>query len=174
MPSVLCEYAFYSNLDDLKILKNNRSELVEATVKAICQYFGIEYKKEITVVQDREKNTEILLSDTPVELCMSWSSQEAGCTRLTVGTVSIEVNYVTGMLEIHNPKRYEEPVQIPFGKGEPFSLNCIIDRGILEFYGNDGILYGVVETEENVLREKITIVSDAKTEQFRAYELRKE
>ena len=49
MPSVLCEYAFYSNLDDLKILKNNRSELVEATVKAICSYFGIEYKKEITI-----------------------------------------------------------------------------------------------------------------------------
>ena len=48
MPSVLVEYAFYSNLDDLKILKNNRSELVEATVKAICQFFRIEYKKEIT------------------------------------------------------------------------------------------------------------------------------
>ena len=48
MPSVLVEYAFYSNLDDLKILKNNRSELVEATVKAICSFFGIEYKKEIT------------------------------------------------------------------------------------------------------------------------------
>ena len=46
MPSVLVEYAFYSNLDDLKILKNNRSELVEATVKAICQYFGIEYKEK--------------------------------------------------------------------------------------------------------------------------------
>ena len=47
MPSVLVEYAFYTNLDDLKILKNNRSELVEATVKAICAYFGVEYKKEI-------------------------------------------------------------------------------------------------------------------------------
>ena len=47
MPSVLCEYAFYSNLDDLKILKNNRSELVEATVKAICQYFNIEYKEKV-------------------------------------------------------------------------------------------------------------------------------
>ena len=46
MPSILVEYAFYSNLDDLKILKNNRSELVEATVKAICQYFGIEYKEK--------------------------------------------------------------------------------------------------------------------------------
>lgn len=44
MPSVLVEYAFYTNLDDLKILKNNRNELVEATVKAICQHFGITYK----------------------------------------------------------------------------------------------------------------------------------
>ena len=47
MPSVLVEYGFYSNLDDLKILKNNRNELVEATVKAICQYFGVTYKEKI-------------------------------------------------------------------------------------------------------------------------------
>ena len=47
MPSVLCEYAFYSNLDDLKILKNNKDELVEATVKAICSYFNIEYKEKV-------------------------------------------------------------------------------------------------------------------------------
>ena len=47
MPSVLCEYGFYSNLDDLKILKNNKDELVEATVKAVCQYFGIEYKEKV-------------------------------------------------------------------------------------------------------------------------------
>ena len=47
MPSVLVEYAFYSNLDDLKILKNNKDELVEATVKAICSYFNIEYKEKV-------------------------------------------------------------------------------------------------------------------------------
>ena len=46
MPSVLCEYGFYSNLDDLKILKNNKDELVEATVKAICSYFCVEYKEK--------------------------------------------------------------------------------------------------------------------------------
>lgn len=131
-----------------------------------------EYKKEIPVVQNREKNMEILLSDTPVELCTSWSSQETGCTRLTVGTVSIEVNFVTGMLEIHNPKRYAKPFQIPFEKGAAFSLNIIFDRGILEFYGNDGILYGVVEAEDTVLREKITIVSDASMEQCKGYELK--
>ena len=47
MPSVLIEYGFYSNLDDLKILKNNQDELVEATVKAICSYFNIEYKEKV-------------------------------------------------------------------------------------------------------------------------------
>ena len=47
MPSILIEYAFYTNLDDLKILKNNKDELVEATVKAICNYFNIEYKEKV-------------------------------------------------------------------------------------------------------------------------------
>lgn len=45
MPSVLEEYAFYTNQEDLKILKNNRDELAEATVKGICKYFGITYKE---------------------------------------------------------------------------------------------------------------------------------
>ena len=53
MPSVLCEYGFYSNLEDLKILKNNRSELVEATVKAICNYFNIEYKEKVKVNENK-------------------------------------------------------------------------------------------------------------------------
>ena len=53
MPSVLVEYAFYSNLDDLKILKNNRDELVEATIKAICSYFNIEYKEKVKVNENK-------------------------------------------------------------------------------------------------------------------------
>ena len=52
MPSVLVEYGFYTNLDDLKILKNNRNELVEATVKAICSYFGVTYKEKTEPIYD--------------------------------------------------------------------------------------------------------------------------
>lgn len=43
-PCCLIEYGFYSNLNDLKILKKNQDELVEATMKAICRYFKIAYK----------------------------------------------------------------------------------------------------------------------------------
>lgn len=59
MPSVLVEYAFYTNLDDLKILKNNRSELVEATVKAICNYFNIEYKEKTTSNSSSASSTQL-------------------------------------------------------------------------------------------------------------------
>jgi hypothetical protein len=45
MPSVLIEYAFYTNKKDLDILKNNRQELAVATVKAICEYFKVPYKE---------------------------------------------------------------------------------------------------------------------------------
>jgi N-acetylmuramoyl-L-alanine amidase len=44
MPSILIEYAFYTNKKDLEILKNKRDDLCEATVKALCECFGITYK----------------------------------------------------------------------------------------------------------------------------------
>ena len=46
MPSILIEYAFYTNREDLKVLKNNRAELCEATVKALCESFNIPYQKD--------------------------------------------------------------------------------------------------------------------------------
>lgn len=49
MPSILIEYAFYTNKKDLEILKKNREELCEATVKALCESFGITYKKASAV-----------------------------------------------------------------------------------------------------------------------------
>lgn len=48
VPCALIEYGFYSNKEDLSILKNKRSVLVESTVKAVCKYFGITYKTPTT------------------------------------------------------------------------------------------------------------------------------
>ena len=50
-PCALIEYGFYSNKEDLSILKNKRSVLVESTVKAVCKYFGIKYVAPSTKVE---------------------------------------------------------------------------------------------------------------------------
>lgn len=46
MPSILIEYGFYTNKDDLTILKNEKDKLVKATVIGVCEYFGIDYKEQ--------------------------------------------------------------------------------------------------------------------------------
>lgn len=58
MPAVLVEYAFYTNREDLKILKNNRQELADATVRAICRYYGITYKDKDSVIVEQPKPNE--------------------------------------------------------------------------------------------------------------------
>ena len=55
MPAVLVEYAFYTNRTDLAILKNNRQELAEATVKAICEYFKIPFRKNVTIDDTKDE-----------------------------------------------------------------------------------------------------------------------
>lgn len=60
MPSILIEYGFYTNKADLKILKNNVDNLVEATMKGLCKYFGITYKapkKENNTSNNTSKET---------------------------------------------------------------------------------------------------------------------
>ena len=47
MPSILVEYGFYTNKDDLNILKKNKNELTEATVRGICEHFGIKYQEVV-------------------------------------------------------------------------------------------------------------------------------
>ena len=56
MPSILIEYAFYTNKKDLAILKNKRDNLCEATVKALCECFGITYKAPTVKKEDTQKS----------------------------------------------------------------------------------------------------------------------
>lgn len=57
MPAILVEYAFYTNKKDLALLKNNRTELCEATVKALCESFGIAYRAtSVQQVQNPDKD----------------------------------------------------------------------------------------------------------------------
>ena len=80
MPSVLLEYAFYSNLDDLKILKNNRDELVEATVKAICKYFNVEYK---TVQKNSEPSTKPSTGTQLYAVCVgAWKDKDVANSKV--------------------------------------------------------------------------------------------
>lgn len=55
MPSCLIEYEFYTHKDGVALLKNRRNELCEATLKGICEHFGVTYKTATETIVEKEK-----------------------------------------------------------------------------------------------------------------------
>lgn len=53
-PAILIEYAFYSNKEDLALLKNKRTTFCEATLKGICEHFGVTYKMSVDIAVENE------------------------------------------------------------------------------------------------------------------------
>lgn len=48
IPAILCEYAFMTNPDDLKLLQSKRFRnlCAEVTARTLCEYFGVSYKSD--------------------------------------------------------------------------------------------------------------------------------
>ena len=99
-----------------------------------------------------QRSVWIPMNDKPLEVTTSWESkEETGQTKLQVGDTLILADFEKHTLEFHNPAVYEEPVFIDCKKEHLRNLKLIIDREVIEFYGNEGTIYGAVETEENLL-----------------------
>lgn len=79
-PCVLAEYAFYSNKNDLYILKNKQDELVEATIKAICSYFNVQYKSITTNSSSSKKYENCILYGNDIDKVaaeiLSWGKND--------------------------------------------------------------------------------------------------
>jgi len=128
-----------------------------------------QYKKTQEVVCTGKKSFEIPLADTAAELTIKWGQQNIGCTTITAGAVSACVDFETGALIIENKKCCEEPFVIPFNNEKAFQLKMIIDRGIMEFFGNDGTIYAAVEAEETVLRKTLVVKSGVEAEEVQYF-----
>jgi len=140
---------------ELSLVKEEENYKVKLqTVKELEQY-----KKPQAVWNAGEKAFEIPLCDTAAELCLNWKPQKTGNAILTVGEVSVSVNFEAGTFTIENRKRYEEPFVILFDKEKAFQLKLMIDCGMVELFGNDGIIYAAVEVEEMVLKKAILVES---------------
>ncbi len=118
-----------------------------------------------------EKTFKTVLKGTPVEIAFDWKAQETGYTKLLIGNTAVTVNFDKGDIKFVNPQIYSEAIIIPFHKKKSLNLDFIIDQEVIEFLGNDGVIYGTVETEENILRKEIVIESTVELESMRLYEI---
>lgn len=65
MPAILIEYEFYTNRDGVKLLKNKRTLLREATLKGICEHFGVTYKTSNETMVEKEQTGKLPSTGKP-------------------------------------------------------------------------------------------------------------
>jgi uncharacterized protein YraI len=65
MPAILIEYEFYTNKDGVKLLKNKRTLLREATLKGICEHFGVTYKTSNETMVEKEQTGKLPSTGKP-------------------------------------------------------------------------------------------------------------
>lgn len=117
------------------------------------------------------KTFETCLKGKPAEITLSWNVRESGYTKLWIGDTEITVSFDNGDIEFANPQMDSEAVMILFDKKAPLNLDFVIDQEVIEFFGNNGVICGAVETEENVLRKNILIESELEPEVMKFYEI---
>ncbi len=89
---------------------------------------------------------------------------------MRIGDTSIAIDFGSGSITFANPQVYAEPIAVSFDRSKSLDLDLDIDQEVIEFFGDSGVLYGAVETEENILRKKFTLASTAEIASLRLYE----
>lgn len=129
------------------------------------------YRQQYKELEKSEKTFKTVLKGTATEITLSWKAQETGYTKLLIGNTIITVNFDSGNITFVNTQIDSGTIVISFNKKESLNLDLVIDQEVIEFLGNDGILYGAVETEENILRKEIAIESTVEFESVRFYKI---
>lgn len=117
------------------------------------------------------RGLEAVLRGVPVDIILAWKARETGSAKIRIGDTDIAVDFDRGEITFANPQVYSEAIVVPFDKAEGLKLEFIVDQEVIEFLGNDGVICGAVETEENILRKKFVLESDGGLEAMKMYEI---
>lgn len=119
----------------------------------------------------QEKEIEMLLKGKPIEVILKWGVRKTGCTRVLIGKVCFDIQFGEGKIQVTNQGTHSETVTISFDSDSPFDMDIVVDQGVIEFYGSDGVIYGAIEPEENILHKKFALESEVEIEVVQIYEI---
>lgn len=117
---------------------------------------------------------QIELRGEPVEIRISWSAQDSGQTKLSLGQSVIVMDFAGKKVYLYAGEKKTELCKGMIRNDGPLDLQFIIDQEVIEFYGCGGTAYGALETEEDVLHKKLKIESTAEILSMRWFELRED
>lgn len=127
----------------------------------------------VSGLEQGKKSMQLKLTGTPVDVALSWKPQKRGMTELKLGNYEIIIDFVRETIRFYDLEKHADTAIISFCHNQPLTLRLVVDQEVIEFFGNDGIIYGVIEMEENILRKTLTVESSAEIHGMEWCELEK-
>ena len=71
--------------------------------------------------------------------------------KLQMGSLLVTADFGNGIFNILNQETHLDIANACFDRDKPQQIMMIIDQEVIEFFGEDGTIYGIAETEEDIL-----------------------
>ncbi len=145
----------------------------ELTLKKV----GDEYKMRIKPVRELEKTRQtkvemehikdgfsFSLKERATRLSLCWPRENKKKACIYLKNIIIYIDFKKGMISLEQMSKNTPEMIGYFDNAKAFDLDLIIDQEVIEFYGADGVVYGAMETDENILGYKLICESEIEIE----------
>lgn len=127
-------------------------------LKPVRELEQIEPKR--VVLEDAKEGFSFPLEGRALKLSLRWKQEEKRKACIYLKNIIIYIDFKKGMISLEQMSKNTPEMIGYFDNQKEFDLDLIIDQEIIEFYGADGIVYGAMETDENILGYKLICESE--------------
>lgn len=85
------------------------------------------------------------------EFVLSTQGNDSGCWEMMIGTILIAVDGYEGIFSISDTVSRTYYVRASFDVKKEQKLRMVLDQEVIEFFGENGTIYGIAEMPENIL-----------------------
>lgn len=86
-----------------------------------------------------------------VQLVISAKGETRGSWELLIGKKAVRMDFSEGILSVVDTDTHQYSMRARFNASKPGEIRMIVDQEIIEFFAEDGKIYGMAEMEENIL-----------------------
>ena len=117
-------------------------------------------------LSNERNSTEVVFAGEALEVDLTWEAPKGGQTKLFAGETELMVDFEKNKLFYGAAEQ-----ELDLCGEQLLNLKVLIDQEVIEFYGNDGTIYGAIEVEENLLGKSLRVENSTKLLRVEWYRL---
>lgn len=127
-------------------------------IKPVRELEQIEQRR--VELEDAKEGFSFHLEGKAMKLSLKWGQEDKKKACIYLKNIIVYIDFKKGMISLEQMSKNTPEMIGYFDNTQEFDLDLVIDQEVIEFYGEDGIVYGAMETDENILGYKLICESE--------------